>query len=84
MIELPAFIVESTILTDKDKSTLSNVEELPIVDPSFYDHQLKNIFQYYSLTPDEMDAEVQKYASKLLAEGKVNEAWQVLLTNGYF
>ncbi|MCW3081367.1 hypothetical protein [Segetibacter sp.] len=84
MIELPTHIIESTILTDKDKITLSTLAEPPTVDPSFYDDQLKNIFQYYSLSPDEMDVEVHKYASKLLAEGKVNEAWQVLLTNGYF
>ncbi|GEO09394.1 hypothetical protein [Segetibacter aerophilus] len=81
MVELPAHITYSTILTDEDKNKLSAVMELPTVAPSFYDSQLKSIFQYYSLTPDEMDTEVHKYASKLLAEGKVNEAWQVLLTS---
>ncbi len=79
MIELPADIRESTFLSNDDKNALSNVEALPLVDPSFYDETLKSIFQYYSLTPDEMDVEVHKYASRLLTEGKVKEAWQVLL-----
>lgn len=56
------------------------VKELPVVDPSFTDDKLKNIFQYYSLTPEEMDAEIHRYASELLNEGKVDEAWQVLLS----
>ena len=81
MIELPVNIRDSAILTNDDKSLLSNVDAVPVVDPSFEDEHLKNIFQYYSLIPDEMDAEVHTYAGKLLSEGKVNEAWQVLLTN---
>ena len=80
MTQLPANILASTILTPDDKQALANVEELPIVNPSFEDDYLKNIVQYYSINPEEMDVEVQKYAVKLLAEGKVNHAWQVLLT----
>ena len=80
MIELPENIQKSAILSEADKTRLSGVTVLPVVDPSFEDEQLRNIFQYYSLTPDEMDVELHKYAAALLAEGKVNEAWQVLLT----
>ncbi len=46
----------------------------------FEDEKLKNIFQYYSTDPDEMEKELHLYAATLLDEGKVNEAWQVLLT----
>lgn len=81
MIELPANIKNSSLLTNDNKKLLSTVEAMPVVDPSFEDDTLKNIFQYYSLNPDEMEIEVHKYASKLLTEGKVNAAWQVLLTN---
>ena len=80
MIQLPSNILASTILTADDKQALANVEELPVVNPSFEDDYLKNIVQYYSINPSEMDVEVQKYAAKLLAEGKVPDAWQVLLT----
>jgi hypothetical protein len=31
------------------------------------------------MNPDEMEKELHLYAKKLLAEGKVKEAWQVLL-----
>lgn len=58
---------------------LSSVNAVPVVDPSFEDDKLKNIFQYYSITPDQMDVEVQKYASELLQQQRIQEAWQVLL-----
>ncbi len=80
MIELPANITHSRILTKQQLALLSNVDQVPAVDPSFEDATLKNIFQYYSLTPDEMEDEVHQYAAELLTKGKVDEAWQVLLT----
>ena len=40
----------------------------------------KNIIQYYSINPDDMEKELHQYAKKLLDENKVNEAWQVLLS----
>jgi hypothetical protein len=55
------------------------VHELPAIDPSFDDPQLKSIFQYYSVNPADMETELHTYAKKLLNEGKVREAWQVLL-----
>lgn len=82
MIELPDYIKNSVILSNADKEVLSQLDVAPVIDPSFDDDKLKNIFQYYSLTPAEMDVEIQKYASDLLSEGKLNEAWQVLLTIG--
>jgi len=51
------------------------------VDPSFDDAHLKQIFQYYSISPEEMEKELHLYAKKLLEENKVKEAWQVLLAN---
>ena len=58
---------------------LANVHELPVIQPAFEDEKLKNIFQYYSLNPDEMERELHCYAKELLDNGKVREAWQVLL-----
>ncbi len=77
---LPANIRLSSILTGNHLGQLANVHELPVIDPSFEDNNLKNIFQYYSLNPDEMEQEVHRYAATLLSENKVTEAWQVLLS----
>ncbi len=76
---LPESIRNSDILTGNDLGHLANVREMPIIEPSFDDSHLKNIIQYYSLNPDDMEKELHAYAKKLLAEGKVKEAWQVLL-----
>ena len=79
---LPESIRNSIILSGNDLGHLANVKEMPVIEPSFDDTHLKNIIQYYSLNPDEMEKELHTYAKKLLAEGKVKEAWQVLLAGG--
>ncbi len=78
---LPLSIRESKILTGNNLGQLANVHDMPFVDPAFDDDKLKNIIQYYSINPDEMEKELHIYAKELLAEGKVNEAWQVLLAD---
>lgn len=76
---LPDPIKNSKILNGNNLAQLGNVHEMPVIDPSFDDPQLKSIFQYYSVNPAEMEIELHTYAKKLLNEGKVQEAWQVLL-----
>ena len=76
---LPADIRNSKILTGNNLGQLANVHEIPLVDPAFFDDRLKNIIQYYSINPDEMEKELHHYAKELLDAGKVKEAWQVLL-----
>jgi len=76
---LPESIRSSKLLTGNQLGLLANVHELPVVEPSFDDEHLKNIFQYYSVNPIEMEKEVHAYAAKLLDQHKVHEAWQVLL-----
>jgi flavin reductase (DIM6/NTAB) family NADH-FMN oxidoreductase RutF len=78
---LPAGIRTSSILTGNHLAQLANVHELPLVDPSFTDDTVRNIVQYYSLNPEDMEKELHRYAAKLLQEDKVKEAWQVLLQN---
>jgi hypothetical protein len=68
------------LLSATDIQLLCTVAELPVIDPAFYDERLKNIFQYYSINPDEMERELQLYAKELLHKGDVPAAWQVLLT----
>ncbi len=76
---LPESIKNSTILSGNDLGQLANVQEMPVIDPAFDDDHLKQIIQYYNLNPDEMEKELHLHAKKLLNEGKVKEAWQILL-----
>jgi flavin reductase (DIM6/NTAB) family NADH-FMN oxidoreductase RutF len=78
---LPEMIRKSGILSGSDLGKLANVQMIPVVDPAFDDAHLKQIIQYYSVSPDEMDKELHTYAKKLLEAGKLNEAWQVLLAD---
>ena len=78
---LPESIRNSKILSGSDLGQLANVHEMPVIEPSFDDAHLKNIIQYYSVNPDEMEKELHTYAKELLQEGKVKEAWQVLLAS---
>ena len=80
---LPESIRNSNILSANNLGQLANVHEMPFVDPAFDDDKLKNIIQYFSINPDEMDKELHRYAKELLDAGKVNEAWQVLLADYY-
>ena len=77
---LPDDIRKSSILTGNHLGQLANEHEMPFVDPTFEDDKLKNIIQYFSINPEEMEKELHKYAKELLDKGKVKEAWQVLLT----
>jgi flavin reductase (DIM6/NTAB) family NADH-FMN oxidoreductase RutF len=79
MDNLPESIRQSKILSGNHLGQLANVHEMPFINPSFEDEKLKNIFQYYSLNPEDMETELHLYARELLQEGKVAEAWQVLL-----
>jgi hypothetical protein len=76
---LPAHIRNSKILAGNDLAKLANLQAIPDIDPAFYDDRVKNIFQYYSINPDEMEKELHTYAKELLDRNLVDEAWQVLL-----
>lgn len=78
---LPDPIRNSKILSGNDLGMLANVNEIPAIDPSFDDTHLKQIIQYYSVNPDDMEKELHNYAKKLLEQNKVKEAWQVLLAD---
>jgi flavin reductase (DIM6/NTAB) family NADH-FMN oxidoreductase RutF len=77
---LPAAFKNSKILTGNNLGQLANVTEMPFIDPAFHDDKLKNIIQYYSINPTEMENELHFYAKELLEKGKMAEAWQVLLS----
>ena len=77
---LPESIRKSRILTGNNLGQLANVHELPNIDPSFHDEKLKQIIQYFSINPEDMEKELHGYAKTLLEKDKVYEAWQVLLS----
>ena len=77
--QLPEAIRNSKILNGNDLGKLANVNELPFINPSFHDDKLKNIIQYYSINPEEMERELHIYAKELLQQNKVEDAWQILL-----
>lgn len=78
---LPKSIRESKLLTGNQLAQLANVSELPVIDATFNDSTTKQIGQYYNINPSELETELHRYAGVLLNEGKVNDAWQVLLTS---
>lgn len=77
---LPDAIRNSRILTGNHLGQLANVTELPVIHPGFSDERLKNIVQYFSINPAEMETELHRYAGELLEMGKTDDAWQVLLS----
>ena len=77
---LPEGIRNSQILTGNHLGRLGNMHDMPSIDPSFSDDRLKNIIQYYSINPAEMEKELHTYAAELLNAGEVQAAWQVLLS----
>lgn len=76
---LPDSIRNSAILTGNNLAQLANVSELPAVDPTFDDPKLRQIIQYYSINPVDMERELHLYAQDLLEQNKVDAAWQILL-----
>ena len=79
---LPPSIRNSAVLTGNQLAQLANTTTMPDIDPAFEDAHVKQIVQYYSLNPEEMEGELHKHAAALLQQNKVNEAWQVLLAGG--
>lgn len=78
---LPASIRSSKILSGNNLGQLANCTTIPVVDPSFQDDHLKQIIQYFSVNPEEMEKELHTYAQQLLEKGDTPAAWQVLLAS---
>jgi hypothetical protein len=78
--QLPEGIRNSQILTGNHLGLLANYHELPAVDPGFNDERLKNIIQYYGISPTEMERELHLYAAELLNDNRIETAWQILIS----
>jgi flavin reductase (DIM6/NTAB) family NADH-FMN oxidoreductase RutF len=77
---LPENIRTSRLLTGNQLGQLASVHVIPEIDPAFYDEEVARIVHYYSLNTADMETEMIRYAAKLLDNGHVREAWQVLLS----
>ena len=76
---LPLSVRNSKIFSGNNLGMLANVRTMPTIEPSFDDNHLKQIIQYYSINPDDMEKELHSYAKKLLESGNLDAAWQVIL-----
>ena len=76
---LPASVRESRVLTGNHLGQLANVPALPVINAAWENERLTGIMQYYSLNPADLETELHRYAKELLDEGRVDDAWQVLL-----
>jgi flavin reductase (DIM6/NTAB) family NADH-FMN oxidoreductase RutF len=76
---LPVDIRHSSILSGNQIAQLANVDAIPDFEPWFSDQHVKQIIQYFSANPDEMELELHRHAAYLLDQGMLREAWQVLL-----
>lgn len=76
---LPDNIKYSKTFTGNDLGKLANISEQPVIDVNYTDDVMKNIVQYYSLNPADMEEQLHIHAKNLLDDNKVAEAWQVLL-----
>jgi len=68
---LPEDIRNSHILTGNDLGILGNCTAVPAVDSSFADEEVSKILHDKTA--------LHRYAQRLIAEGEINKAWQVLL-----
>jgi len=78
---LPPSIRHSKFLSGNDLGQLANITSIPMVDPTYQDDHLKQIIQYVSLNPEELEKELHRHASNLLGNGDTQAAWQVLLSS---
>lgn len=78
--QLPEPIRRSTVLTGNDLGMLANVSQIPAHSALRSDDRLRHIIREFSSDKQARDHALHVYAQELLAKKKIDEAWQVLLT----
>ena len=80
--QLPEHIRNSSILTGNQLGLLANIETLPELDESTKnDEHIISLLTMWESDKSQLHNELQRYAAKLLDDGLIDEAWQVLLVN---
>jgi flavin reductase (DIM6/NTAB) family NADH-FMN oxidoreductase RutF len=80
MDQLPEAIRHSPVLSGNDLGRLASVTEMPVADDAFEDTRLTRIHQSLATDPAARDKALHLYARELVQAGRVQEAWQVLLS----
>ncbi|WP_222167237.1 flavin reductase family protein [Edaphocola aurantiacus] len=78
--QLPLHIRQSDVLSGNDLGLLGNSTSIPVVADMQNDERLIEILKDYRSEPSTLKNALHTYAKELLAKGKVEEAWQVLLS----
>ncbi|MBO9571267.1 MAG: flavin reductase family protein [Chitinophagaceae bacterium] len=76
---LPEQIKSSAILTGNHLAQLANVHEFPAIDPEFNDPRYDALNFYFQ--NGNKTERIHHYLKELIDEGKISDAWQVLLKN---
>ena len=80
--QLPESIRNSSILTGNQLGLLANVQEIPQKDNSMLnDEHINSLLSMWKEDKIQLQNEIQRYAAKLLDDGFIDQAWQVLLIN---
>ncbi len=77
---LPDWIKSSHILTGNNLGMLGNSTSIPVVDEVLYDDRLSQLIKEYGEDNAARRQALHIYAKELLDSGKVEKAWQVLLS----
>jgi flavin reductase (DIM6/NTAB) family NADH-FMN oxidoreductase RutF len=77
---LPANIRNSKILTGNHLGKLANGQQLPKPDPSSVVNYLEIMQGKGGVDQDRIETDLHSYAAKLLDENRIEDAWQLLLT----
>ncbi|MNS45092.1 Flavoredoxin [compost metagenome] len=78
--QLPLHIRQSDVLSGNDLGLLGNSTSIPVVADMPNDERLIEILKDYRSEPATLKNALHTYAKELLAKGKVDDAWQVLLS----
>lgn len=75
---LPQSLKNSEVLTGNYLAQLANVSAIPVIDEKFVDERLDAILHYFK-PESNLHNRVHAYVRELIDEGRVEQAWQVLL-----
>jgi len=78
--QLPEHIRNSAILTGNQLGLLANIEQIPNrVESIQHDEHVTSLLAMWADDQVQLNNELQRHAAKLLDEGNIEEAWQILL-----
>jgi hypothetical protein len=80
---LPESFRSSEVLTGNHLARLANVSVLPVRDIGFKDERHEAIMQYFK-PENNLLKRIHLYAKELIDDGKIEQAWQVLLADSSF